>query len=247
MSAPAAEISTGNVKLRSGGDAMGAYVAGPAGIAAGPGIIVFQEAFGVNAHTRDVCERFARLGFTAIAPQLFHRTGTDVELPYGDYSLVQPHMSKITNDGLVTDAHAAFDWLEGEARVERGRIAAAGFCLGGRAAYLANAHFPLRAAISFYGGGIAPDLLDLAGKQHGPILMFWGGLDKHITSDHYRAVADALTQAGATHEQVVFHQADHAFFNDARPNYNAMAAPQAWSLIQSFLRVYGVLPENAQN
>jgi carboxymethylenebutenolidase len=99
----------------------------------------------------------------------------------------------------------------------------------------------LGTAISFYGGGIVPDLLPLAQAQRAPILMFWGGLDSHIPPEQYRAVADALTAAQATHEQVVFSQADHGFFCDARASYNAIASQQATAMVNAFLEAYGLL------
>ena len=226
----------------SDGASMDAYVARPnTGVARGPGIIVFQEAFGVNAHIRDVADRFARLGFTAIAPELFHRSARGFEGDYTDFQSVAPHTSALTREGLEADADSAHAWLTQDAGVDAARIAAVGFCLGGRATYLANARLPLCAAVSFYGAGIAPGLLALAPQQHGPILMFWGGLDAHILPEQYRTVADALTKAQKTHEQVVFGQADHGFFNDARASYNAHAAPQAWALTQAFFKAYGAL------
>ena len=205
-----------------------------------PGIIVFQEAYGVNGHIRDVAQRFAGLGFTAIAPELFHRTAPGFEGSYSDSESIRPHMAALTNDGLIADVQASYEWLSHEDMVDAGRLAAIGFCMGGRVAYLANGSVNLRAAISFYGGGIAPALLSFAQQQHGALLMFWGGRDQHITPEQYRAVADALTIAGQTHEQVVFSQADHGFFCDQRPSYDAGSARQAWMLTQEFLRVFGV-------
>lgn len=220
---------------------MGAYVARPQN-ATGAGIIVFQEAYGVNAHIRDVADRFAALGVTAIAPELFHRTAEPgFEAAYGDMDAVRPHMSQLTQEGMAADARASFDRLANESAVDSSRIAAIGFCMGGRVSYIANAAIGLRAAISFYGGGIAPGLLDLASRQRGPLLMFWGGKDQHIPPDQYRPVADALTAAGRTHEQVVFSQADHGFFCDKRPSYEPGAARQAWALTLEFLRTFGVL------
>jgi carboxymethylenebutenolidase len=116
------------------------------------------------------------------------------------------------------------------------KIGAIGFCLGGRAAFIANATLPLGAAISFYGGGIAPDLLPLAGRQYGPLLMFWGGLDQHIPPAKSRAVADALTQAGKNHVHVEFSDADHGFFCDERRQYQPNAAKEAWGLCLAFLK-----------
>ncbi|MHB8177069.1 MAG: dienelactone hydrolase family protein [Vulcanimicrobiaceae bacterium] len=88
-----------------------------------------------------------------------------------------------------------------------------------------------------YAGGIAPDLLPLTAHQHAPILMFWGGKDAHIPPEAYRAVADALSQAGKDHEQVVFSQADHGFNCDARASFHAGASKQAWALVEAFLHV----------
>jgi carboxymethylenebutenolidase len=224
------------------GGSMQAFVTRPTERGTRPGIIVFQEAFGVNAHLRNVAGRFADLGFTAIAPELFHRSApVGFEAAYTDYDAVRPHMSALNPDGIQADVAAAFQWLRQQEDVDAARIACVGFCMGGRVSYIANATAPLRAAVSFYGGGIAPELLPLAKLQHGPILLFWGGLDKHIGPDQYRAVEDALKDAGKAYEQVVFSTADHAFFNDARPAYNEAAARQAWALLVEFFRVNGVL------
>ncbi len=219
---------------------MQAYVAAP-GKANGAGIIVFQEAFGVNDYIRDVADRFAEIGITAIAPELFHRTASGFEAAYGDFEPIRPHMAALTPDGLEADAAAAYERLTNEPGVDAQRIAAIGFCMGGRVSYIANAALPLRAAISYYGGGIAPDLLDRAKRQHAPLLMFWGGADSHISPEQYRAVADALTAAEKTHEQVVFSQAGHGFFCDRRESYEPSAARQSWALSLEFLRTFGVL------
>ena len=108
--------------------------------------------------------------------------------------------------------------------------------MGGKASFLANAMLPLRAAVSFYGGGIAPDLLDHAAALHAPMLLFWGGLDKHITPEHRKAVTDALKAHGKTYVNVEFSDADHGFFCDERASYQPRAARQSWSLMLKFLR-----------
>ncbi len=236
------EITTQTVSLPvADGSAIDAYVATPvkrSGFA--PGIIVFQEAFGVNAHIKDITERFGKLGFVAIAPELFHRSGPGFQGSYTDFEGVREHMGALSLEGLQADIDAAYGFLRECADVDPERIAATGFCLGGRVTYLANARVKLRAGISFYGGGIAPDLLPHAPAQQAPLLMFWGGLDTHIPAEQYRAVADALTAAGKVHEQVVFGQADHGFFCDQRASYNAIAARQAWALALEFLHAYEV-------
>ena len=222
------------------GTMMDAYVARPNGGGRASGILVFQEAFGVNDHMRRVADRFADFGLLAIAPELFHRSGPGFEGDYTDFEPVRAHTSKLTADGINADIDAAYAWLRGQGVAGR-RIAAVGYCMGGRVAYVANARVELGAAVSYYGGGIVPDLLPLASKQGAPILMFWGGLDAHILPEHYRAVADALTAAGATHEQVVFSRADHGFNCDARASYNEIASRQSWALVKEFFAAYGVL------
>ncbi len=220
---------------------MGAVVERPAG-KAGAGLLVLQEAFGVNGHIRNVARRYADLGFTAIAPEFFHRTApAGFEAPYTEFDSIREHMAALTPQGLVADMRAAYDWLTGEAQIAPARIAAVGYCMGGRCAYLANGELALAAAVSYYGGGIAPDLLDRTTTQHGPLLMFWGGLDAHIPPEQHRAVADALTAAGAEHTQVVFSNADHGFNCDERPSYNASASREALALVLEFFRVRGVL------
>lgn len=93
------------------GTTMAAYVSRPQDATKHPGIMVFQEAFGVNAYIRDVADRFAKEGFTAIAPELFHRTGPGFEGSYTDFAQTQQHISKLTNDNLESDVKAAYEWL----------------------------------------------------------------------------------------------------------------------------------------
>ncbi len=229
-------LHTERVALETPDGTMHAYVARPAAGAAN-GILVFQEAFGVNAHIRDVTERLARLGLTAIAPELYHRTADGFESGYDDFEPIRPHMAAVNAETLAADARAAHRWLESQGAA---RTAAIGFCMGGRAAFVANATVPLAAAVSFYGGGIAPALLDLAPRQSSPILMFWGGADAHVPPEQYRAVADALTAAEREHEQVVFSRAGHGFFCNVRASYDAGSARQAWALTRAFLDETGM-------
>jgi len=232
-------IRTEKVSLQvADGTSMNAYVAAPAEGAKAPGLVVFQEAFGVNSHIRDVTERFAKQGYVAIAPEMFHRTGAGFEGAYNNFPAVMPHMQALTPDGIIADARAAFDWLQKNPRVLPNATASVGFCMGGRCSFLANSAMPLKAAISFYGGGIAPALLPRAATQSAPILFFWGGLDSHIPKDQVRAVIDAMQEAKKPYVNVEFSDADHGFFCDARPSYKETAAKQAWELALKFLATY---------
>ncbi len=236
------EIATQLAELSvNDGTRMRCYAARPAQEGHYPGLIVNQEAFGVNAHMRDVTERFARQGYVAIAPELYHRTAEPgFEGRYDDFPALAPHFRGLTNEGLASDVTAAHDWLRANGVHAPAPIATVGFCMGGRVAFLAATVLPLACAISFYGGGIAPGphgpgLLDRVSRIHSPLLLFWGGRDKHIGPEQVRAVADALRAAEKDFVNVEFSDADHAFFCDARPSYHAVAAAEAWALTLAFL------------
>src|ERR1700722_18314021 len=183
----------------SDGTSMRAYVAHPEGQPRA-GLLVFQEAFGVNAHIREVTERFARQGYVAIAPELYHRTAPGFEGRYDDVASSLTLARTIQNDELEADARAAYDWLRRTMANGR-KVAAVGFCMGGRAAFAASLTLPLGCGISFYGGGIAPGpngpgLVGRAAELQCPVLLFWGGRDQHITPQHVRGVTDGLRAAG---------------------------------------------------
>jgi carboxymethylenebutenolidase len=217
------------------GTGMQAYLATPEGPGPFPGILIFQEAFGVNAHIRDVAERFAREGYVALAPEIFYRTAPHgFEGSYTDFSAVMPHYQALTDDTLISDLKDSYAWLSGPGGTLE--ISAIGFCLGGRLSFLANSVVKLKAAVSFYGGGIAPALLDRAALQQAPILLIWGGLDKHLPPEQTASVARALRDAGKTYVQADFSAADHGFFCDARASYHPASAAQAWALALQFIK-----------
>jgi len=226
----------------SDGTGMKAYVALPDGKPKA-GLLVMQEAFGVNPHIRDVTERFAREGYLSIAPELFHRTGQGVECSYTDFASVMPHFQALTNEGQEADIRAAHDWLANSSGESGLPACAIGYCMGGRTAFLANLILPLACSVSYYGGGIAPSpyfpaLLGREGELHGPAMLVWGGLDQGLGLDKTRAVEDALRAANKPHVNITFSYADHGFFCDARAQYNATASAEAWALTLAFLRTH---------
>jgi len=235
---PQARIATEKVQLKiADNTTMQAYVARPQSGGPHPGLMVFQEAFGVNSHIRKVTDRFAEQGYAAIAPELFHRTAPPgFEGNYHDFPSVMPHYQAVTNEAAEADVQGTFEWLRSNSQVKADEISCVGFCMGGRVSFLANSVVPLRKAVSFYGGGIAPALLDRASKLRAPSLLIWGGLDKHITAEHRKAVTEALDAQHKIYVNVVFSNADHAFFCDERPAYEPIAARQAWALTLEFLR-----------
>ncbi len=236
------ENQTVTIKV-SDGTEMQAYRTRPSAPGRYPGLMLFQEAFGVNAHIRDVAGRFAREGYVVMAPELFHRAQAGFEGRYDDFPSARRLVQTLTNEGLEADARATLEALSSDANVAAGQIACAGFCLGGRASFLANAALPVKAAISFYGGGIAPNqagpgLLGRSKDLHAPALLFWGLLDKHIGIEAPRAVADAMREAGKRFVNVEFSDGDHGFFCDDRASYNPAAAAQSWVLSLQFLKTH---------
>jgi carboxymethylenebutenolidase len=234
-------ISTEFVTLSADdGSSMRAYVARPEG-APRAGLIVFQEIFGVNSHIRDVTERFAREGYLAIAPELFHRSGPGFESGYTDIMPGVGHMQQMTDAGLAADIRAAFDWLQGSTSEKKIRTAAVGFCMGGRAATVAAMTVPLACAVSYYGGGIAPSpfgpgILDRLKDLQAPVMFYWGGLDGMIKPESVKMVADAMRAANKPFSSVEFSHADHGFFCDERASHNVNAATESWPLTLAYLK-----------
>jgi carboxymethylenebutenolidase len=223
------------VTIRVGDEEMSAYVSRPRGTGPFPAMLVFQEALGVNAQIRGVADRYAALGFLAVAPDLFHRVRPGYETQTFDRAEIMKLVTALTIEGMVADVAATHAWAAAQQDVRRDKIAAVGYCMGGRAAYLANSEVPLAAAISYYGGGIAPGLLDRAARLHGPHLFFWGGRDAGSPPEKRRAVADAVREARKRFVDVEFSDADHGFFNEELERGNPRAARESWALGRAFL------------
>jgi carboxymethylenebutenolidase len=219
------------------GKRMMTYIARPKAAGSCPGLLLFQEAFGVNHHIRNVAERFAGEGYVVIAPELFHRTApAGFEASYTDFDAVRPHIQAVTTETVEQDVRASHDWLRASRQADADQISCVGFCLGGRVSFIANSAVPLRSAVSFYGAGIAPGLLNRAAKLGAPMLFVWGGLDKHITPEYRKSVTDALAAQQKIYVNAEFSRADHGFFCGERAAYEPHSARQAYALTLEFLR-----------
>src|ERR1035438_10316336 len=132
-------IQENMVELKvSDGTKMAAFVAEPE-TPAKAGVLVFQEAFGVNHHIESITRRLAQEGFVAIAPELFHRTApVGFEGDYNDFPALKPHFDGMTPDTLMADTRAAYEWLQQEAGLKPEKIGSIGFCMGGQIAFMAN-------------------------------------------------------------------------------------------------------------
>jgi carboxymethylenebutenolidase len=141
----------------AGGGRMGGYLARPKTGGPFPAVLVYMEIFGVNAHIRDVADRVAREGYLALAPDYFHRTGPGVEYGYDEKGMTggMKLLGALRADEMIADAKAAIAWLRQRPDVRGDRIGAMGFCIGGHMTYLTACETDVRAAASFYGGGIA--------------------------------------------------------------------------------------------
>lgn len=228
-----------NLKV-SDGTEMKTYVVRPEGTPAGA-MLVFQEIFGVNHHIRDVADRFAREGYLTVAPDLFHRFAPGYESGYSGPEIQTGigYLGAMRDPGLAEDIRAAYGWVQSQGPLP---TAAIGYCLGGRCAFMAAISVPLACAISYYGGGIAPNpfgmpaLMERASELKAPILMIWGGQDAHIPPDSVKLISDAVRAAGKQMTSVEFSWAKHGFFCDVREDYDATASALAWPLTLQYLK-----------
>ncbi|MFT3765853.1 MAG: dienelactone hydrolase family protein [Minicystis sp.] len=230
------EIQIENVEIPvADGTKMGGYLARPSGAGPHPGLLVFQEIFGVNEHIRDIVRRFAAEGYVALAPDLFHRFAPGYQGSYEDIPASIAMAGKLVPEGIVADFTAAAASLDAHAAVEKGRIGAIGYCMGGGMAFGANAVLPLKAAVSYYGTPPPEMQEQLAATLHGPMLFVWAGNDAYITLERRREVMDLVRKHGKPFAVAEWSEGSHGFFCDARSDHNVSAAKQAWALTLAFL------------
>ncbi|MCY3951507.1 MAG: dienelactone hydrolase family protein [bacterium] len=212
------------------GHELDAYEAGPADAAAG--IVVVQEIFGVNAHIRDVVDRYAALGYRAVAPALFDRLERGVELGYTEETVAQGRAMRgaIDWDDTVRDVGAAVDCL-----ASNGPVGVVGYCYGGSLAWLAANALPVAAAVGYYGGQII-QFTDRAPQA--PVLLHFGEVDYMIPLSDVEEIMRAHP-AVPVH---VYPGADHGFNCDARDSYHPEAAARALERTLAFLADAGVRP-----
>jgi carboxymethylenebutenolidase len=232
------ELKTERVQIPVGSARMGGYLARPADAQVRPAVIVWMEVFGVNSHIRDVTERVAREGYVALAPDFFHRTAPGLELGYSEKDVQTGigYLMKLDADEMIADARAALAFLRGRRDVAGERIGAMGFCIGGHMTFLTACETDVRAAASYYGGGIAapqamggkPSLLSRASRIRGRIHCYFGAKDAMIPPDQVDAIRKALRDANVRHEVHVYPDADHGFHCDQRGSYHEASARDAW-------------------
>ncbi|MGA2371802.1 MAG: dienelactone hydrolase family protein [Candidatus Korobacteraceae bacterium] len=212
------------------GSTMRAWHTRPTKHAGHAGLMLFQEAFGVNSHIRSVADRFAKAGYVVIAPELYHRAAPEFEGKYEDIAPSIALARQLKREDLEHDVRATYDFLQ---QSSGDKIACVGYCMGGRVSFVANITVPVKAAASYYGGGLG-DMIGRASDCSAPMLFFWGEQDQHIPGEQRQKVAEGMRDSRHPSVQVTFSDAGHAFFNDQRPSYNEAASKLAWELTLSF-------------
>lgn len=219
---------------------MATFEAVPDGPARGA-VVVVQEAFGVNAHIRDVTERFAAAGYHALAPAYFHRAAGEAIEDYTDVAAIFPLFEGLTDAGILADTDAALAHLAATG-FGADRTGIVGFCFGGRVTFLVGLERALGAGVGFYGGGIAskgalpfPMLLDRTPELRTPWLGLFGDLDASIPVDDVERLRAALADAPVAAEVVRYAEARHGFHCDARADFDETAARDAWARTLAWL------------
>lgn len=248
-----AGLTTGEEIYDVDGATIPFYYAMPQGKTNLPVILVVQEIFGVHEHIADVCRRFAKAGYLAIAPELYARQGDPRK--YADIGkLMAEVVAKVPDAQVMGDLDAAVQWA-GENGGNVKKVGITGFCWGGRITWLYAEHNPqVKAGVAWYGRlvGAASELtpkhpLDLAASLKAPVLGLYGGQDGGIPLTTVNDMKDALAAAGAkgnkaakASEFVVYPQAPHAFNADYRPSYRKDAAEDGWKRALEWFKTHGV-------
>lgn len=236
---------TQDLSIDVDGHPMPCYLARPDGADPKPAVIVLQEIFGVNREVKRISELFGSAGYVALAPNYYHRTHPELNVPYTPEGLQTGFAAagQVSKASLRADVAACIAWLNVQPFVANGKIATVGFCYGGTVAFV-TANLPgLVAAIPFYGGSIAaplangePEALVDAADVRVPLLLFYGGKDDYIGETERRRVDEALTAAGKPHEIVVYPEVGHAFFRESSATLDSKEVADAWTRVQAFLQ-----------
>lgn len=209
------------------GGTLTGYLARPAGEGRWPGMVIIQEWWGLNEHIKDVARRFAREGFVALAPDLYH--GVVVSEPDEARKLVM----ELDMDEAVREIQQAVAFLGAQDYVADAQVGIVGFCMGGRLVLqTARVEDQLGAAVAFYGSPLTPQE---ATEVKSPVLGLYGAQD-HIPVLDVRAMHEAFDRAGVDNELHIYEGAGHAFFNDTRSSYRPEAAADAWPRTLTWFR-----------
>ena len=240
-------LTAGEVRVAAGDADIPAYFAAPEKGGPFPTVLVIHEVFGVHEHIKDICRRWAKLGYYAITPELFARQG-DAAAEKDMNVLMQTIVLKTPDAEVASDLDATLAFAKASGKADVSRAAVTGFCWGGRQVWLYAERNPsLKAAVAWYGPlGYAindlrpanpPDkVLDLKV----PVLGLYGGQDKGIPRDKIEAFQAQLAAGGSGSKIIIYGDAGHAFFADYRPSYIKADAEASWTEATAWLKAHGV-------
>ncbi len=239
-------LIAGAVKIPVKDGEIPAYRAQPARGQNFPIVLVIQEIFGVHEHMQDVCRRFARLGYLAIAPELFVRQGDVSKL--GSVDEIRKVVAKVPDAQVMSDLDATITWAAKSSKGNVDRVGITGFCWGGRITWLYSAHNPqVKAGVAWYGRlvGNTTELtphhpIDLASTLTDPVQALYGGQHPGIPLDTVEQMRGCLKLSRSKSKIVVYPDAPHAFFADYRPSYREVDAKDGWKRLQAWFKQHGV-------
>ena len=224
-----------------------AYRAMPAAPGKYPVLLVVQEIFGVHEHIKDMCRRFAKLGYCAIATELYARQG-DVSKMTDIGAILSTVVAKVPDAQVNTDLDATIAFAGASGSGDTSRVGLVGYCWGGRAAWVYALHNPkLKAVVSYYGlldgmkSPIKPqDPVDFASSLKVPVLGLYAGIDGFVKPAVIDTMRAGIVKSGSGSEIVVFPNVNHGFNADYRPTYDQTAATYAAKLTRDWLKERGV-------
>jgi carboxymethylenebutenolidase len=242
-------LMAGDIQIPTSRFHMPGYRAQPAEGGRLPTILVVHEIFGVHEHIKDVCRRFAKLGYLAVAPDLFARYGNAAAVADMN-TLVREVVSRAADSVVLSDLDATASWAASHGG-DPARLGATGFCWGGRIVWLYAAHQPaLKAGVAWYGRLVGEATanqpmfpIDVAGSLKVPVLGLYGAADSGIPLETIDRMKEALASApppGNESQFVIYPGASHAFFADYRPSYHEASATDAWTRCQEWFTKHGL-------
>ena len=239
-------LVAGEVKIPVEDGEIPAYRAMPATGKNFPIVLVLQEIFGVHEHIQDICRRFAKLGYLAIAPEMFARLGDVSQL--SNIQEIRKVVSKVPDAQVMSDLDATVAWAASSAKGNNNKLGITGFCWGGRIVWLYAAHNPkVKAGVAWYGRLVGENTpltpkhpVDIAAGLKVPILGLYGGNDDGIPVETVEQMRKALKAGGNTSEIVLYPDTPHAFFADYRPSYRKEQAEDGWKRLQAWFKQHGV-------
>jgi carboxymethylenebutenolidase len=240
-------LEAGEVKIPVQDGQVPAYRAMPDKGGPFPVVLVVQEIFGVHEHIKDVCRRFAKLGYLAVAPEMYARQG-DVSKMTDINEIISKVVSKVPDAQVMSDLDAAVAWAKQTGKGDTAKLGVTGFCWGGRIVWLYAAHNPnLKAGVAWYGrlvGQTDPlhpkHPIDLVTELKAPVLGLYGAADQGIPVETVERMRKALQDANKPCEIVLYPDTPHGFHADYRPSYRKDKAEDGWRRLQEWFKKNGV-------